>query len=155
MTGARCPRQTYAQLETRLPVCSPLPHRFDAFLFVCLFVCLIDCFNLTFFFLSHFFVYLFRFLFLLSLCAYVCAGHTYCGQWAWGNKGGGVNQSPTRVLVIWAGRQGGLPRTIHVDPGGCLAVGSHGPQPVGDRKGAVRGFRASQRPEITGSQFLR
>ena len=46
-----------------------------------------------------------------------------------GNKGVGENTHPTRVLVLWEGGHGGLPRTLHAALGGHLTVGT--PQSAG------------------------
>jgi hypothetical protein len=63
----------------------------------------------------------------------------------------GENPRPTRVLLLWAGRRRELPHALHVAPDGCLALGSHGPQPTEVGQGSVQGLWASRRPEITGS----
>jgi hypothetical protein len=52
----------------------------------------------------------------------------HVGQWVpgvGGIKEVGENPHPARVPVLWAGGRGKLLHTVHMAPGGCLAVGSH------------------------------
>jgi hypothetical protein len=50
-----------------------------------------------------------------------------------GIKRVGENLRPARVLVLWAGRHG--EHAFHTALGGCLAVGSYGPNLKGVDKG--------------------